>query len=230
MINCIVIDDEPLALAQMSDYIGRTPFLNLISLCNSPFNAISALKNNTVDLMYVDINMPDINGLDFVKTLAERPMIVFTTAYAEYAVEGFRVEAIDYLLKPFSYADFLNSAVKVQKMVDLVKMAASHPLSRKVFFKSGYKNIGIEIEDITYIESESEYVNIHIEGGECVMTLSSMKAIVDKLSDDRFVRVHRSYIVNKLKIKEITKNTITLFDHSAIPVGEQYKEALNQLI
>jgi len=225
MIRCIAIDDEPLALRQIIGYIEKTPFLELTCQCESALRAIDILGNTEVDLMYVDINMPDLNGLDFVKTLDNPPKIVFVTAYSEYALEGFRVDALDYLLKPISYVDFLKSANKVKSWFDTHKLKSDEVKSNKdfLFIKSEYKILRINFDDISYIEGMSEYIKIHLANSKPVMTLLSMKFIEEQLPSDRFMRVHRSYIVNLKKISVIERNRIIFDGKVYIPVSDQYK-------
>ncbi len=225
-IQCIAIDDEPLALIQIAGYIQRTPFLELTAECSSAFEAITAMKDKTIQLMFVDVNMPDMSGMEFVKSLIVKPFIVFTTAYSEYAVEGFKVDAIDYLLKPISYSSFLKAANKVKELIDLktvnqienIKTSADH-----LFVKSEYRLIRIEFADIKYIESKHEYVCIHLTNAKPVMTLLSMKSLEEQLPTDRFMRVHRSFIVNLAKISVIERDRIVFDGNVYIPVSEQYK-------
>jgi DNA-binding LytR/AlgR family response regulator len=232
MIRCIAIDDEPLALKQIIGYIKKTPFLELAGQCESALQAIELLENSTVDLMFVDINMPDLNGLDFVKALDNPPKIVFVTAYSEYALEGFRVDAIDYLLKPISYGDFLKSANKVKSLFDTFIQKSDKVNSNKdfLFIKSEYKILRINFDDITYIEGMSEYIRIHLTNARPVMTLLSMKAVDEILPSDRFMRVHRSYIVNLSKISVIERNRIVFDGKVYIPVSDQYKNGFQKYI
>jgi two-component system LytT family response regulator len=225
MIRCIAIDDEPLALRQIVDYIKKTPFLELAGTCESALHAIEILENKPVDLMFVDINMPDLSGMDFVKTLENPPKIVFVTAYSEYAFEGFRVDAIDYLLKPISYVDFLKSANKVKSWFDVHHQKSDDVRSNKdfLFIKSDYKLLRINFDDIKYIEGMNEYIRIHLTNAKPVMTLLSMKSIEDQLPSDRFMRVHRSYIVCLEKISVIERNRIIFDGQVYIPVSDQYK-------
>jgi DNA-binding LytR/AlgR family response regulator len=232
MIRCIAIDDEPLALMQIAGYIKKTPFLELVGQCESAMKAIEVLENIPVDLMFVDINMPDLSGMDFVKTIENPPRIVFVTASSEYSLEGFRVDAIDYLLKPISYVDFLKSANKVKSWFDL-----HHPKSDEVrgnkeflFIKSDYKLLRINFDDIKYIEGMSEYIKIHLINSKPVMTLLSMKTIEEQLPPDRFMRVHRSYIVNLTKISVIERNRIIFDGNVYIPVSDQYKSNFQSYI
>jgi len=232
MIRCIAIDDEPLALRQIVGYIKKTPFLELTGQCESALKAIELLENSTVDLMFVDINMPDLSGMDFVKALDNPPKIVFVTAYSEYAVEGFRVDAIDYLLKPISYGDFLKSANKVKSLFETLIHKSDKVNSNNdfLFIKSEYKILRINFDDITYIEGMSEYIRIHLSNARPVMTLLSMKAVDEILPSDRFMRVHRSYIVNLSKISVIERNRIVFDGKVYIPVSEQYKSGFQKYI
>ena len=231
-IKCLAIDDEPLALKQIGSYIKKTPFLELVALSNSGFDALGFISSNPVELIFVDINMPDLNGMDFVKSLKDKPYIIFTTAYTEYAVDGFRVDAVDYLLKPIGYSDFLKAVNKVKTQVDLklLQSATSKSTPDHLFVKSEYKLVRIELSDIKYIESMHEYVRIHLVNDKPVMTLLSMKSMEEQLPSDRFMRVHRSYIVNLSRVKVIERNRI-VFDNSVyIPVGDQYKEIFQKFI
>jgi DNA-binding LytR/AlgR family response regulator len=232
-IQCIAIDDEPLALKQISAYIQKTPFLELVAECQSAFDALSVLNKKDVQLMFIDINMPDLNGMEFVKSLAEKPCIVFTTAYSEYAVEGFKVDAVDYLLKPISYSNFLKAANKVKNQIDL-KMSSQQSNIRAtadhLFVKSEHKQIRIELTDIKYIESMHEYVKIHLINAKPVMTLLSMKSVEEQLPSDKFMRVHRSYIVNLTKISVIERERIIFDGKVYIPVSDKYKSAFQKYI
>jgi len=224
-IKCITIDDEPLALKQMSSYIDKTPFLELVAACQSAFEAMEVLAKEKIDLLFVDINMPDLSGLDFVKSLEQKPLIIFTTAYSEYALEGFKVDAIDYLLKPIGYPDFLKAARKAEKYLtgdsNKEKLQANE---EHLFIKSEYKIIRINLTDIKYIEGMREYVRIHLLNAKPVMSLLSMKSIEQKLPQTRFMRVHRSYIVNLKQVSIVERNRIVFDQDVYIPVSEQYKE------
>lgn len=223
-IKCLAVDDEPLALKQIGTYIKKTPFLELVSLCNNAFDAMDVIRKEQVDLMFVDIDMPDLSGLDFVRSLSVKPYVVFTTAYSEYAIEGFRVEATDYLLKPVGYSDFLKASDKVKSVIDMKNQQPDKkPSDNHLFVKSGYKLIRIELNDITYIESMHEYVRIHLSGDKPVMTLASMKSLEEQLPPEKFLRVHRSFIVNTDKVKIIERNRIVFDTNVYIPVSDQYR-------
>jgi len=218
MIRCIAIDDEPLALRQLAAYIEKTPFLELAGLCESAMSAMEVLSSTDVDLMYVDINMPDLSGMDFVKTLENPPMVVFVTAYSEYALEGFNVNAIDYLLKPMGYADFLKSANKARKSFRSIIPGTINEIVR------------ISIDDIIFIEGKREYVKIHLINGKSLMPLLSLHVLEEQLPSDKFMRVHRSYIVNLTKIVTIDHSRIIFEGKGDITVSEHYKDNFHKYI
>ncbi len=228
-IRCITIDDEPLALKQISNYVEKTPFLQLVASCCSALDAFELLREQPVDLLFVDINMPDLNGLDFVRSLSSRPMVIFTTAYSEYAIEGFRVDALDYLLKPISYAAFLRSAEKAQRQYQLLQ-AASERTASSIFVRSEYKTLQIDTDSILYIESRSEYVRIVTDGGRPVMSLGSLRSYEEKLPADRFMRIHRSYIVNLSRIVAVERKQVVLPQGHVIPIGELYEERFRRYL
>ena len=220
-LKCLAIDDEPLALKQIGSYIKKTPFLEIVSLCNNAFDAMEFLKSGKVNLMFVDINMPDLSGIDFVKTLSEKPFIIFTTAYSEYAIEGFKVDAIDYLLKPVGYNDFLRAVTKAKAQYSLVKNQADlvEPSHDHLFVKSEYRLVRIKLSEIKYLESMHEYVRIHLINDKPVMTLLSLKSIEEQLPPEKFLRVHRSFIVNTERIKVVERNRIIFDNNVYIPVS-----------
>lgn len=232
MIRCLAIDDEPLARKKMAQYIEKTPFLELIDTCESAIEAMELLHKQKVDLLFLDINMPDLSGMDFAKSLENAPGIIFTTAYSEYALDGFKVNAIDYLLKPIDYPAFLKAANKAKKLLD-VRDSETEELSLKdefLFIKSEHKIIKIQLADITYIESMREYVKIHMLNRSPLMTLISMKKLEESLSSKIFMRVHRSFIVNLKRITTIERNRIVYDEKTYIPVSEQYKEAFREYV
>ena len=231
MIQCIAIDDEPLALQQMASYIEKTPYLELVEQFESAMQAIAWLQENTAELMFVDINMPDLNGMDFVKSLNNPPKVIFTTAYSEYALEGFRVDAVDYLLKPIGYSDFLKAAEKAKERLGSVVKETTEIESDEnfLFVKSEYKILRINMADIRYIEGMREYIRIHIENQKPVMALMSMKKMEAFLPEQRFMRVHRSYIVNLEKVNTIERMRI-VFDKVYIPVSEQYRATFQEFL
>lgn len=231
-LKCLAIDDEPLALKQMISYISQTPFLELVQGCSSAFEAMEILNTELVDLMFVDINMPGLSGMDFVKTLANPPKIIFTTAYSEFAVEGFQVDAVDYLLKPIAYDHFLKAASKAKERFPQ-QTTSSEKLESKddfLFIKSEYKIVRINIGDIKYIEGMREYVRFHLLNEKPLMSLLSMKSVEEKLPADRFMRVHRSYIVNLGQVSVVERNRIVFDGKVYIPISDQYKEKFQQYL
>lgn len=223
--KCLIIDDEPLALAQLAGYINRIPFLTLVASCQDACQASETLARMPVDLLFADINMPDLNGVDFVRSLPSPPMVIFTTAYPEYAVDGFRLNAIDYLMKPFGFAECLKAAEKARQMYGLIRNTTDTEEEKNALFvKSEYKMVRIDKEKILYIEGMSEYVCIYLEDRpKPVITLNSLQKLLSMLPSN-FMRVHRSYIVNLSKITEISRFRILFGKDVYIPVGENYKE------
>ena len=232
MIKCIAIDDEPLGLQQLAAYIKKVPFLELIGECQSAIEAKKVLETDEVNAIFLDINMPDLNGMDFVRSLAVRPIIVFTTAYSEYAVEGYKVDAVDYLLKPFGLNEFMRAANKVEKQYDLELTAEVSQVDtdNALFFKTEHKVVRVEIDKIRYIEGMSEYLKIHIDDKRPLIVLLSMKKLEEQLPPHLFMRTHRSYIVNLHKIVEVNKNRIILDSNTYLPIGDLYKEKFTKYI
>lgn len=232
MIRTIAIDDEPLALKLVNGYIAKTPFLELLAAFDNPLDAIEYLKDNPAELIFLDIQMPDLSGIEFTRILENRPKIIFTTAYEKYALEGFKLEAVDYLLKPFSYEEFLTAAKKVQKLIGLEQKAA-HQVevnNEFLFLKSEYKIRRINFNEIEYIEGLKDYVKVYLHNGpKPILSLNSLKSLEAKLPSEKFMRVHRSFIVNLDKIHTIERSRI-VFGKTYIPVGEQYKEKFQEFL
>ena len=222
MITCLAIDDEPLALQQLVAYINKVPFLELAAQCQSAMEARAFLEHDTVDAIFCDINMPDLNGMDFVKSLAAPPLVVFTTAYSEYAVEGFRVNAVDYLLKPFGLQDFQRAA---NRLKERLSESAAADSDNTLFLKTDYRIVKVSIPDIRYIEAMSEYLKVWIQGeAKPIITLLSMKKMEERLPD-YFMRIHRSYIINLTMIQEVNKNRVIMDADTYLPIGDMYKDA-----
>ena len=231
-IRCLAIDDEPLALKQLVAYIKKVPFLELAAQCQSALEARTYLENDTVEAIFCDINMPDLNGMDFVKSLVAPPLVVFTTAYSEYAVDGFRVNAVDYLLKPFGLQEFQRAA---QRLKD--RMEGSHtteestvPQTETLFLKTDYRIVNVNIRDIRYVEAMSEYLKVWIDGqSKPIVTLLSMKKMEENLPG-YFMRIHRSYIINLTKIQEVNKNRVIMDADTYLPIGDLYKDAFQRYL
>ena len=222
-IRCLAIDDEPLALQQLVTYINKVPFLELAAQCQSALEARRFLEHDTADAIFCDINMPDLNGMDFVKSLTAPPLVVFTTAYSEYAVEGFRVNAVDYLLKPFGLQDFMRAANRLRDRLAPQPQDTSD--DDTLFLKTDYRMVKVAISAIRYVEGMSEYLKVWLDGEpKPIITLLSMKKLEERLPDC-FMRIHRSYIVNLTKIQEVNKNRVILDADTSLPIGDLYKEA-----
>ena len=246
MIRCMAIDDEPLALQQIVAYIGKVPFLELAAQCQSALEAHQFLQHDTVDVIFCDINMPDLNGMDFIKALVAPPLVVFTTAYAEYAVEGFKVNAVDYLLKPFGLQDFMRAANRVKDRINNEKSVIGNYDNKAnadstdtlknslnddtIFLKTEYRIVKVSISDIRYIEAMSEYLKVYLESEpKPIITLLSMKKMEERLPD-YFMRIHRSYIINLTKIQEVNKNRVIMDSDTYLPIGDMYKETFQKYL
>ena len=237
MIRCIIVDDEPLAVAQLEKYVERVPFLVNVGSCSSAAEAMEILSTGSVDAMFVDINMPDIDGVQFVRSLVNPPFVVFTTAYSEYAIEGFKLDAIDYLLKPIAFEDFLKASNKLNRIYSMNNNAQSAIEQGEgvchdcLFVKSDYRMLRVPISSIKYIESMSEYVRIFVEDSpKPIVSLLSMKKIEESLPAGDFMRVHRSYLVNLNKVKEVSKMRLVYDGGVYVPIGEMYKDAFYEYI
>jgi DNA-binding LytR/AlgR family response regulator len=231
-LKTIAIDDEPLALRLVGEYISKTPFLELAGSFDNPLDAIDFLSSQSVDLIFVDIQMPDLTGIEFARSLENAPKIIFTTAYEKYALDGFKLNAIDYLLKPFSYEEFLKAAQKARKQLELESSAL--PLieanNQFLFLKSEYKIRRINFDDILYVEGLKDYIKVFTAGDDKpVLSLNSMKSLEEKLPEDQFMRVHRSFIVNLNKISIIERSRI-IFGKTYIPVSDQYKDKFQEYL
>ena len=236
IIKCAIVDDEPLAVELLASYVKKIPFLELCGKYNNATDALHGITEDAVDLLFLDIQMPELNGLELSKMVPENTRIVFTTAFDQYAVDGFRVTALDYLLKPISYADFLEACNKAQQWFQLVQQqeesspAAVAEEIKSIFVKSEYKLLQINLDDIRYIEGLKDYVKIYTEQSpHPILSLMNMKAIEQMLPTSRFIRVHRSFIVQKSKIREIERNRI-VFGDVYIPIGDSYKQAFQDFI
>ena len=224
-LNCAIIDDEPLAVDLLSSYVEKTSFLNLTGGYNSAIAAIKDLKSNPVDLIFLDIQMPELSGIEFAKILPRSTKIVFTTAFSKYAAEGYDVDALYYLLKPISYEDFLKAANKALKWFEERERPESYRSDRFVFVKSDYKLQKIAFDDILYIEGVKDYVRITMANGDKIMSLMNLKKLEDRLPSPEFMRIHRSYIVHMNKI-EVVDRLRVVFGNTYIPISDSYKDSV----
>jgi two-component system, LytTR family, response regulator LytT len=232
IIKVVAVDDEPLALQLIAGYIEKTPGLKLAGKFENPLEAAVFLNDTKVDLVFIDIQMPDLNGIEFTRSMEKGPKVIFTTAYEKYALEGFRLEIADYLLKPFSYEEFLIAVRKAERLIRLEnqppeKIEANNEF---LFLKSDYKIKRINFNDILYIEGLKDYVKVYIQNAQKpVVSLTSLKLLESKLPPERFMRIHRSFIVNLQKIDTIERSRI-VFGKSYLPIGDQYKEKFQEYL
>ena len=235
MIRCIAIDDEPLALKKLVTYIKKIPYLELIAQCHSALEAQRIIDQQEVEAIFLDINMPDFNGMDFAKSIekdhSRGPVMVFTTAYSEYAIEGYKANGVGYLLKPYSFDEFEAAAQKVRDVCE-IRQQTKDEVSTQIgddgiiYVKSDYKIVRINIEQIRYIEAMSEYLRISCEGKDKpVIVLLSMKKIEENLPSNKFMRIHRSFIINLDKVSEVKKNHVLMEGEVSLPIGDNYKDA-----
>lgn len=223
MIRVIAIDDEPLALKQLTTYIQRVSFFEPVAACQSAVEAADLLRSEHVDALFCDINMPDLDGMTFVRQLTEPPLVVFTTAYSEYAVEGFRIDAVDYLLKPFGFDEFSRAAERIRQRMQL------QPRTESISVRADHKTVIIPLNTIRYIQAMGEYLRIFIsENQRPVMTLLSMRRLEESLPSDQFMRVHRSYIVRLSMIAQVMKGHLLLTDGTDLPLGDNYRPVFEQ--
>lgn len=226
ILNCCVVDDEPLAVSLLESYVDKTPFLRLAGKYTGAVAAVSALTTQPVDLLFLDIQMPELNGMELSRLVAKDTRIIFTTAFEQYALDSYKVDALDYLLKPITYPDFLQAANKALRWYELTRRPdapASDTEPESIFIKAEYKLVQIELRKILYVEGLKDYVKIYVEGEpRPVLSLLSMKAMEEMLPGSRFVRVHRSFIVQPEKIKVIERNRI-VFGKEYIPISDSYK-------
>ncbi len=235
MIRTIAIDDEPLALQLVNGYINKTPGLENIGSFDNPMDAMEFLSENEVDLIFLDIHMPDLNGIEFTRLLNNKVKIVFTTAYERYALEGFKLDVVDYLLKPFGYEDFYKAAEKAKKLIgyeqgNKEEVDLLDANNEFLFLKSEYKLRRINFNDILYIEGLKDYIKVYLQHSDKpILSLNSLKALENKLPEHLFMRVHRSFIVNLNKIETVERSRI-VFGKVYIPVSDQYKDSFQKYI
>ncbi|HTR28900.1 MAG TPA: LytTR family DNA-binding domain-containing protein [Puia sp.] len=242
ILNCIAVDDEPLALNLVSRFIEQTPFLKLVGKFAGAVEALKAILSQPIDLIFLDIQMKELNGIELARVLDKgvgKPRVIFTTAYNQFALEGYKVDALDYLLKPFNYEEFFRAAQKALHYAELLNRpgpggtAGAEPAEADdnyLFLKVEYQLVRIALDDILYIESLKDYVKVDVKStGKAILSLTSLKALEEKLPATRFMRVHRSFIIALDKITAMTKNSVQI-GKKQINIGDQYKEAFAQFV
>ena len=229
-INCAIIDDEPLAAELLSSYAAKTPFLNLVGVYNSAVEAIRTLRSEPVDLLFLDIQMPELSGLEFATILPPETLIIFTTAFDRYAIDSYKVNTVDYLLKPIAYDNFLKAADKALRRIVDSRKQATYAADRFIYVKSDYKLVRIDLDDIMYIEGVKDYVRIVLSNNsQPIMCLMNMRTLEEYLPTPEFLRVHRSYIVHMSKVQSIDRFRF-VFGDTYIPISESYKDVVNDYL
>jgi DNA-binding LytR/AlgR family response regulator len=228
--KCLIVDDEPLAQQVMEEFAGRVPFLEVVSKCSNATEAIEVLRNTMVDLIFLDIHMPRLSGLDFIRSLQNPPQFILVTAYSEYALQGFNVSATDYLMKPVPFDRFLKAVNKAHELYRLRNRPGGlqdPPAPKYILVKSGYQTIKIMFDSILYIEGLKDYVKFYTESKKAVLSLLTMKGLAETLPGDKFLRIHKSYIVSTDRITTISRNRV-MIGEKWIPVGENYRKAFRK--
>lgn len=230
-IKTLIIDDEPIALEKLKNYVEKVSFLELVGVCSNGLEAVSLLAETEVDVIFTDIQMPDLNGIDMVGSLAKAPMVVFITAYADYAVDSYKLSAVDYLLKPYGFADFQRAANKVlQQYTQNSLSQVSNEVSPSLFVKVDYRYVRVSLDQIIFIKGYGEYLQIYLEGEKLpLLTLSSFNAIKKSLSLD-FLQVHRSYIVNMNHVEQISRGHIIMDEQTDVPIGDSFKDDVSEYL
>lgn len=221
LLKCIAIDDEPLALKLIAGYVARFPFLQLVNTFEDAISGAEFLKNTPIDLLFIDINMPDITGIDLVRSLKVKPMVIFTTAYKNFAFEGFELEALDYILKPIDFKRFEKAVEKAVDYHQYKTKPATEQADESLYVYSEYRMVKVDLSTIEYIESMEDYIKIHVTNAKTVLTLMPLKKVLEKLPTDKFQRIHRSYIIPVNKIRSIQNRKVKLTDIE-LPVSESY--------
>jgi len=232
MIKVIAIDDEPLALELLEDNISKVPYLELVAACDNAMDAMKIIQQQHIDLVFLDIQMPGLTGLQFIQTLRERPMFILVTAYEKYALEGFELDVVDYLVKPVPLQRFIKACNKANELYQL-KAKSSQPAAAAnpgyFFVNVDYSQLKVVFDDITYIEGLKDYIKIHLKSTtKSIITRMSMKSLEDELPADTFIRIHKSYIVSVKHITAVRKNSVFI-DTAELPVSDNYRDTMNQL-
>jgi two-component system LytT family response regulator len=231
--NCIAVDDEPLALKLLADNIGKVAYLNVVATCSNAFEAMKAMQENHVDLIFIDIQMPGLSGLQYIGTLENKPLVIFITAYKQYALESYDISVVDYLVKPVSLERFIKACNRAKELHELKMMKSkspAHPSPEYFFVNADYSQIKLMFDDIIWMEGLRDYVKIYLKNNNKPLVIrGSMKSIEEQLPSNKFVRIHKSYLISIDSIKAIRKNSVFIKDKE-LPVGETYREAVEKLV
>jgi len=225
-LKCVAIDDEPLALQLIKEYAGKFSELRMVQTFDDAINGADFLRNNEIDLLFIDINMPDITGIELVRSLEKKPLVIFTTAYKNFAFEGFELEAVDYLLKPIDFDRFSKAVTKVMEFFQY-RQNSNEPARSSLFVRSEYKMVKIDLKEIEYIEALEDYVKIHLTNTKPVLTLMTLKSVLEKLPADKFKRIHRSYIVPISKVQSILNRKARLASGAELPISTNYLDFID---
>lgn len=234
-LNCVIVEDEPLARNLLTEYVRKVPSLNLIEACSSPIVALEVLRNNPIDILFLDVQMPELTGISLLKVLQKKPLVILTTAYSEYALQGYELDIVDYLLKPITFERFLRAVDKVTLRLESKKSPIVIERSQTttdqpfVFIKDGTKLVKVVFDDILYVEGLKDYVTIHLINNQKIVSLQRLKTLEEQLPSDKFIRVHNSFIVALRAIEVVHKNNIQI-RNAQIPIGETYKKSFQEFI
>ena len=228
MLNCLIIDDEPLALQLLEDFVNKTPYLKLAGKFEEPLQALSVLESQKIDLLFLDIKMPDISGIDFYRSLVNKPEVIFTTAYSEYAIDGFELKAMDYLVKPISFEKFITACNRVKEFIEIKNQRDK---AKEFFFINvSHKMHKIFYDDILYLEGYKDYTKVHlISSHNPLLILHNLKYFEDLLDKKQFIRIHRSYMVSLRKINTVSRKSVTI-NNNSLPVSDNYRDSFFSLI
>ena len=230
-ISCLIVEDEPLARNLLTEYVSKVPYLNLVKACSGPFEAMEVLRNNPVDLLFLDVQMPELTGIAFLKSLQKKPLVILTTAYSQYAIEGYELDITDYLLKPITFERFLKAVDKVSQRMSgnqTITEKPAEPAPDFIFVKDGTKLVKIRWNDILYVEGLKDYVTIHTRTQK-VISLQRLKVLEEQLPADKFIRVHNSFIVALDAIDSVHKDKIQI-GQAQVPIGDTYKKSFREFI
>lgn len=232
MLQCLIVEDEPLARNLLTEYVAKVPDLHLVEACASPLAALEILRRQHVDILFLDIQMPEITGISFLKVLQKKPYVILTTAYSQYALEGYELDVVDYLLKPITFERFLKAVDKVNQRMQaspkVVIQNSTKPSEDFVFVKDGTKLVRVNLSDILYVEGLKDYVTIHARGQK-VITLQRLKSLEEQLPADRFIRIHHSYIVAIHAIDAVHKGEVKI-GNAILPISESYRKSFREFI